>query len=472
MAKYLLIIFFSLLVLVACGGEKEQSPDVPQIQAASLRVTVSEAMMFARPSRDSAVLFRFIEGDQLPILAQTEPDITGVVWYQVAQGDQFGWMAGSQVEVSGDFSSVRIVDASIWDPTATPATPTEALTSTPYRLPEDVVGIVNVSQATVFDTPFRSAPEVGNLFEGEETDILGRIVDNGEGDAFYFVGKNRVALGWVLAAQLTIQGDLETVPLLEDTLLSISAVRADETATIQANLSSPTPILENRATTEPTPPATELAAEPSATSDLASTALAAPTATDFPEYASPTALPTPTGEIKLGVPPPLEMDLPEGWKSLDVLVPINSIYIQGDLPVSIYEGELGDGVKGTIWIVWGFPNVTSPSGEINLYGDGVQLLRSFIFDPTTCNIGLGSQPGEKPSQYVIGGREAVGTTYAAVDCVGSPDIAGFFAVLQVGGGNFAFFVGVEPVEAVAEGLPLVQTMLDSVRFVGLEESTE
>jgi hypothetical protein len=73
---------------------------------------------------------------------------------------------------------------------------------------------------------------------------------------------------------------------------------------------------------------------------------------------------------------------------------------------------------------------------------------------------------------MIGGQEAVGTTYTAVDCVGSPDIAGFFAVLQVGGGNFAFFVGVEPAEAIDEGLPRIQSMLDSVRFIGLDESTE
>jgi hypothetical protein len=83
-----------------------------------------------------------------------------------------------------------------------------------------------------------------------------------------------------------------------------------------------------------------------------------------------------------------------------------------------------------------------------------------IFDSQTCEIGLGGEQRD----YQVGGRAAVGTIYSAVNCEGSPDIAGFFAVLDVNEGNFGFFVGVEPVTATNMGLPQMQTILDSVVF--------
>jgi hypothetical protein len=64
----------------------------------------------------------------------------------------------------------------------------------------------------------------------------------------------------------------------------------------------------------------------------------------------------------------------------------------------------------------------------------------------------------------VGGHEATGTLFSAVDCEGEPDTAGYFAALQVEGGNYAFFFAVEPPGAFADQLPALQAILDSVRF--------
>lgn len=479
--RLIILLFVGLLFLAACG-EDEGSPSADGSPTASIPIAwviVGEARVFEYPSREAQVLFRLIEGDQTPILAKTEPDLIGVVWYQVGQKDQFGWLAGSQVEVTGDLSLVRTVDASVWS--VTPSPEPETVTPTPAAVSDQVQATVLVAEAVVLDSPARTAPEVSRLFEGEVVDVLGRVEPNAQGDVFYFVGRHNFVLGWILASQVTLQGDITGVPLLEDANTSISQLLPTGTfqvvteaaqaltptappAQIATPLATFTPALITEAapTIPPTLPL-RLSPTPTQTPDLAGTAQAAPTATLVLASATPTLTQTGVAVLKIGEPPPLKITLPEGWQAAHILVPINSAYLQGELPVSVYQGNLSGDAKGTLWIIWGFPNVTSPTGEINLYGDGVQLLRGLLFDPQTCQIGLGNEV----RQYKVGGLDAVGTIYSAINCANSSDIAGFFAVLQVDGGNFAFYVGVEPVTATRDGLREMQTLLDSVQFEGV-----
>ncbi|MBZ0306651.1 MAG: hypothetical protein K8I82_11340, partial [Anaerolineae bacterium] len=77
--RWLFLLLVLSLMLAAC--EKDTPPEVkssPIGSAPFLRVTVSEARAFTYPSRDSEVLFRLIEGDEVPVLARTEPDLIGV----------------------------------------------------------------------------------------------------------------------------------------------------------------------------------------------------------------------------------------------------------------------------------------------------------------------------------------------------------------------------------------------------------
>lgn len=487
-----LIIFCVLIgLLAACDGEESNPPaNNPTSQANSnaprLKVIVSEARAFTYPSRDADIAFRLIEGDILPILARTEPDAIGVSWYQVGQGDQFGWVAGSQVEIQGETTALRVV--SLIEGSATPLalspTPLVEITATTAPLDDPMIR-VNVPVAVVLTTPSREGAEATRLLQGETADILGKT-ETPQGDVFYLIGREQVVLGWILETQVLAEGNLPSVPVvnLDEALAAVLpteiTVAGVAAPTLTLSATETPPVVETSialsvtATTIPLITATP-------TPDLAGTSQAAPTATEIvsavitesvtPQITAESGTPTitPIPEIEAGVPPPFTMTLPEDWGEAHFLVPIRSSYLQGTLPVSLYQGNFSDGTFGFIWVVWGFPNVTTPGTEdLNLYADGLQILRGIVFDSTNCILSLGNERRE----YTVGGLDAVGTIYSVTDCPDTNDTAGFFAALEAEGGNYAFIMGVEPVDSTATGLPQLQTILDSVQFEPMVTDTE
>ncbi|HLA45247.1 MAG TPA: hypothetical protein VJZ27_17500, partial [Aggregatilineales bacterium] len=224
LSRPLFFVFMFLLLVPAACGRADTASSPTDDPTPRIRVTVSEALVFEFPSRESEILFRLIEGDQTPILAKTEPDLIGVEWYQVGQGEEFGWIAGSQVEVSGDLSLIRTVGEAVWMPTATPATPTITPTATRVVFPDQVIATVNVAQAAVFELPSRLAEAAAPLFAGETVDVIGRVEADENGDVFYFVGRENNVIGWVLDSQVQIEGNLDIVPVLQDVDDSVSAL--------------------------------------------------------------------------------------------------------------------------------------------------------------------------------------------------------------------------------------------------------
>jgi len=310
-----------------------------------------------------------------------------------------------------------------------------ALTQTPAAQ----TAVIAVERAVVFPQPDRNAEPLTYLFEREQVIVRGQTADG----TFW-----RVTVGdqdgWILAAQAERPPDAAPLPILLDTPAAPGAPDADRTAL-------------------PT-----LAASPSAAAAARSTRTPehTPTFTAFPppDAAATTGTPgeplTPTARaVWPGTPPPLTLDLPQGWQSAHVLLPFRTLSAIREVPLSLYEGALPGGASGHLYLFWGFPNVTSPSGEINLWTDALQILRGSLVDQS-CNLGIDLEP----KLYTVGAHQATGSLFSAVDCEGEPDTAGYFAALQVEGGNYAFFFAVEPPSAFADQLPTLQAILDSVRF--------
>jgi hypothetical protein len=164
------------------------------------------------------------------------------------------------------------------------------------------------------------------------------------------------------------------------------------------------------------------------------------------------------------VPPPLTIDLPDGWRmGYDVLL-LRDIDAIRNIPLAVYTGPVTGG-QGTIVLLWGFPNLVIASpvlGEIapDLWADGTRLLRLAIVE-SGCNIGT-----DLRRTYSIGGLQAVGTQFAAVNCPELPDTRGWFAGLQQFNLNFIFYAFAEPLEALnGPAEAELQAILDSVRFV-------
>lgn len=191
-----------------------------------------------------------------------------------------------------------------------------------------------------------------------------------------------------------------------------------------------------------------------------------PTFTPAPTQAqTPTVTPVLVEPLTgIAVEPPLDVPLPDGWAfGYDTML----FQEVGDLtyvPIALYKGKVTGGT-GTIVLIWNFRSITtgnplaSAYGQPNLWVDGLRLLRALVFDPR-CNIGTAAQ-----QNYTVGGLDAVGTQFAAVDCPDAPDTKGWFAGLTVDDVNFVFYVYTDPIDAMdGAAKQELQALLDRVVF--------
>jgi hypothetical protein len=184
------------------------------------------------------------------------------------------------------------------------------------------------------------------------------------------------------------------------------------------------------------------------------------------------------GAILAGVPPPLTIQLPKDWRSYYQIVPTRAPLIQANMNMAVYRGPVKGGT-GVIVLLWGFPSLgppptlqglQSPLTQIPgtpgqdlrqqmLWADGNRLLQGTIVD-ITCNVGSSGQRVD----FSIGGQPAVGQYFSSSQCQGEPDTIGWFAGVHRFGGNFLFYMFVEPVEAYNVGRADLQVVLDTVVF--------
>lgn len=167
------------------------------------------------------------------------------------------------------------------------------------------------------------------------------------------------------------------------------------------------------------------------------------------------------------VEPPLTIDLPEGWSfAYDALV-LQDIDGIRPIPFAFYQGPVTGGI-GSIVLLWGFPNLVNINTlEPDVWTDGTRLLRLAIFE-AGCNVGT-----DLRRNYSVGGMQAVGTQFAAVDCPQLPDTRGWFAGLRQFNVNFVFYAYTEPITAMdGSAVEELQAILDSVQFVMPEVTPE
>jgi hypothetical protein len=160
-------------------------------------------------------------------------------------------------------------------------------------------------------------------------------------------------------------------------------------------------------------------------------------------------------------PPPLTIALPEGWSSAYNGLMMQDIDAIRSVQFALYRGPVPGG-DGTIVVLWAFPNVAAVTSTgaftTDLWMDGLRLLRMAVIEPG-CNIGT-----DLRRSYTVGEREAAGTQFSAVDCPETPDTRGWFAGLNEQGLNYVFYMYTDPIGAMDEAAPALQSILDSVRF--------
>jgi hypothetical protein len=316
--------------------------------------------------------------------------------------------------------------------------------------------VIAVERAVVFLRPERDALPLTYLYQRERVPVRGQTPDG----VFLLVTVNDMD-GWILSAQVDLTGDLSQIAVVTGTGTSVPTpapflTPAPPTPTLTMT-PFPAATSEGQPTETPFPTRTPL---PSLTPTLAGGALqTVPVVTTDDMTVGPDSIPT-SPSIRVGSPPPLSITLPEGWQAVHLLLPFRTYDAIQDVPLSIYTGSLPGGVTGYIYLFWGFPTIANPTGENNLWASGLQLLRGTLVGES-CNLGI----KQEQQTFYVGGKEAIGTYYSAVSCVGENDTAGWFAALQVDNGNYAFFTAVEPLDALPAQAPNLQAILDSVQFL-------
>ncbi len=167
------------------------------------------------------------------------------------------------------------------------------------------------------------------------------------------------------------------------------------------------------------------------------------------------------------LPPPLTISLPAGWSSgYDALV-LQDIDGIRPIPFALYTGPVTGGT-GYIVLLWGFPNLIRVGAtEPDVWTDGTRLLRLAIVEQG-CNVGT-----DLRRNYSVGGLQAVGTQFAAVNCPQLPDTRGWFAALRQFNVSFVFYAYTDPIAAMDGDAPAqLQAILDTVQFVMPEATPE
>lgn len=171
--------------------------------------------------------------------------------------------------------------------------------------------------------------------------------------------------------------------------------------------------------------------------------------------------------IEEEIPPPLTMNLPEGWQFGSGARVFNDIGELRVVPFALYTGPVTNGT-GFIVVLWDFPNATSGNPfmqegtQPDLYVDGLRLLRLVLLEQE-CVVGT-----DLKMEYSIGGRPASGTQFSTSDCPELPDTRGWFAGLFEQDVPFVFYAYTEPITAM-DGIAReeLQTILDSIEFTSL-----
>lgn len=473
--------FVGLVVVLALVGCGEKEPD-GQINSSNetesrvtasattssqpeIRVNVAVASVFTLPNRGSEIFYSLVEGDRVAVSGKSRPDELGTIFYLVRIGDRIGWVAASQVEFNGNPDALTVVDM----PSATLVVPDETA-GTPIAT-ETVEVIVNrvilrivVAETDFLDKPSDDANPIFRAVQDDEFQASYKTPVGEDGNSFYGVRLPN-ATGWIRSDLVEVSGDTAAlVVVISPTPLFVPSTVATTPPAATAIVNQPTPTItlfpavgspDGSSSSTPessTATATPVLSQPSATATLAVTRTPRPTA-------------TPTERIIRQVDAPsLNISLPEGWQEGHILVPVVSALSAGttDVRLSIYEGPLPGGLTGHIWIVWGFPGIMPPfSQEVDLWPDAILYLRQLLFN--TCNINANP---EGRTTYLLDELEAIGSTFQAVDCGGGlSDMAGRFMAVSVEDINYSFYFGVEPANAVSEGLLYMQALINSVDFL-------
>ncbi|MFW5748837.1 MAG: hypothetical protein ACOCYT_04405 [Chloroflexota bacterium] len=163
--------------------------------------------------------------------------------------------------------------------------------------------------------------------------------------------------------------------------------------------------------------------------------------------------------------PPISIELPDDWVSLNNTVMIRDLTGLRLIPFTVYTGPVTDG-QGYIVLLWGYETIGRQgnplAGEQPEYGpylDALRLLRLAVVG-TDCVTGT-----DVEREFSLGEVTTTGANFSTYRCEETTNTRGWFLGTQQDGLNFAFYAYAEPIEAMDGEAPFeLQAILDTVTF--------
>lgn len=163
--------------------------------------------------------------------------------------------------------------------------------------------------------------------------------------------------------------------------------------------------------------------------------------------------------------PPIEITLPDDWLFGNGTIGIRDLLGYQLIPYTVYTGPVTGG-DGYIILLWGFETMGNAGNPLvagdeyfGPYLDALRLLRLAVLEPE-CVIGT-----EPERDFEVGGIVATGANFAVERCPETADARGWFLGTFRDGLNFAFYMYVEPIDALPGPAAFeMQSILDTVSF--------
>ncbi len=211
-AEYVVL---STVMVPAPAGTTQ--PPVAEAPAAGQDVTVvvsAEAGVNARsePNTESEIIKLLLKDEEFPATGISDDG----KWIQIALDGAEAWVAADFVTVNGDLDSLKTPAGESATAPAATAAPVSEPTATPEPTPvvslEDATVMVDTLVGVIIrESPSSDAPSIGRLSNGSETPALGRTADNEWVQTELESGDR----GWVFAGAVTLNVDIEALPVVE-----------------------------------------------------------------------------------------------------------------------------------------------------------------------------------------------------------------------------------------------------------------
>jgi uncharacterized protein YgiM (DUF1202 family) len=182
------------------------SVPTPAITATSVQTSSTQPFVVAKlysnvrsgPGTDFPTIAKLDAGGNVPVLARS---VDGT-WLKIQTNSGVGWIAARVVDLYGEMSQIPVEQSpNSVSPTATIASPTQAVGAGPHIVARQVLTNVRLGPGTSFEV-------IAELNQGDSAPVIARNVDGA-----WLKIQISSGTGWIATYLVEVSGDISTIPI-------------------------------------------------------------------------------------------------------------------------------------------------------------------------------------------------------------------------------------------------------------------